>query len=127
MSDLILPQGYRKRREIDFSRFRGYVRHKPCNGEAFWFTCFGKSFLNMDWSEVWFEDGQIKLKNKLVEDYKCPHCRSGLEGKDLVMVRLQNEKDADKLHEVEHRNTKIGELCEFCGVRRTPRDLAGRT
>ena len=121
MSDLILPQGYKKRREVDFSRFRGYVRHKPCNGEAFWFTSFGKSFLDMDWSEVWFEDGQIKLKGKIVEDYKCPHCRKMLEGKDLINVRIQREEDADRLHALEHRQVPRGTLCPFCGERNEPK------
>jgi len=115
MSDLILPSGYKKRREIDFSRFRGYVRHKPCNGEAFWFTCWGKSFLDMDWSEVWFEDGQLKMKGKIVEDYKCPHCRKMLEGSDLINVRIQTEEDADRLHRIEHKKVPRGTLCPFCG------------
>lgn len=118
MSDLILPSGFKKKRDIDFSRFRGYVRHKPCNGEAFWFTCFGKSFLDMDWSEVWFENGQLKQKGRMVEDYKCPHCRRNLEGKDLLMVRIQSEKDAARLHALEHNKKRVGELCEFCGERR---------
>ena len=117
MSDLILPSSYKKRREIDFSKFRGYVRHKPCNGEAFWFTCFGKTFLDMDWSEVWFENGQIKLKGKPVEDYKCPHCRKVLDGKDLVNVRIQNEEDANRLHQIEHKKVPHGTLCPFCGER----------
>jgi len=117
MSDLILPKGYRKSRDIDFSRFRGYVRHKPCNGEAFWFTCYGKTFLDMDWSEVWFEDGQIKLKGKMVEDYKCPHCRKTLDGKELVNVRIQSQEDADRLHALEHRKVPHGTLCPFCGER----------
>lgn len=117
MSELILPQGFRKKREIDFSRFKGYIRHKPCNGEAFWFTCFGKTFLDMDWSEVWFENGQVKLKNRMVEDYKCPHCRKVLEGKDLITVRLQNEKDFDRMHAMEHAKVPRGTLCEFCGER----------
>lgn len=123
---LILPTGFKRKREVDFDRFRGYVRHKPCNGEAFWFTCFGKTFLDMDWSEVWFEDGQIKMKNKAVEDYKCPHCRKNLEGKDLLMVRIQDEKDFDRMHASEHNLKRIGELCEFCGERRTPIALEAR-
>lgn len=127
MSDLLLPQGFKRRREIDFDRFKGYIRHKPCNGEAFWFTTFGKSFFDMDWSEVWFEDGQIKLKGKSVEDYKCPHCRSVLEGKDLIMVRLQGEKDADRLHAIEHNKKRHGAVCEFCGERKRLGDLEGRT
>lgn len=118
MSNLILPQGYKKKREIDFSRFKGYIRHKPCNGEAFWFSCFGKSFLDMDWSEVWFEDGQIKVKGKMVEDYKCPHCRKMLEGPDLITVRLQGEKELERLHEAEHRTLHQGQVCVACGKRK---------
>lgn len=117
MSDLILPSDYKKKRDIDFSRFRGYVRHKSCNGEAFWFTCYGKTFLEMDWSEIWFEDGQIKLKGKQIEEYKCPHCRKMLEGKDLITVRIQTEKEADRLHMTEHRKVPRGTLCPFCGER----------
>lgn len=117
MSGLLLPNGYKRRRDIDFDRFKGYVRHKPCNGEAFWFTCWGKSFLEMNWSEVWFEDGQLKMKDKMIEDFKCPHCRRMLEGKDLIMVRIQTEEDADKLHAAEHKRTPIRELCKFCGER----------
>lgn len=118
MSGLILPQGFKRRRDIDFSRFKGYIRHKPCNGEAFWFTCYGKTFLDMDWSEVWFEDGQIKMKNKSIEEYKCPHCRRMLDGKDLINVRLQGEEEAEKLHESEHRQLHSGQVCEFCGKRK---------
>lgn len=120
MSDLLLPRGFRKRRDIDFSRFKGYVRHKPCNGEAFWFTCWGKTFLQMDWSEVWFEDGQIKMQNKRVEDYKCPHCRRTLEGKDLINVRLQGEKEAEQLHDAEHRSLAPNAVCVACGKRKKP-------
>ena len=118
MNDLILPSTYKRKREIDPKKFRGYARHLPCGGEAFWFTRFGKAWFDLTFSEVHFEDGQIKIKGRTIEEYKCPHCHRNLEGKELRLVKLIQEDEAETLHNEEHRKKPIGELCEFCGERR---------
>lgn len=126
MGGLILPSGYKKKREVDPTRFRGYAKHLPCGGEAFWFTRFGKAWFDLEFSEVYFEDGQIKFKHKPIEDYTCPHCRKNLEGKDLRLVKIIQNDEAESLHAIEHAKKQIGELCELCGERRRKGDLERR-
>lgn len=126
MKGLYLPSGYKRKREVDPTRFRGYAKHIPCGGEAFWFTKFGKAWFDLAFSEVYFEDGQIKWQNKAIEEYKCPHCRRNLDGKDLRLVKIIQNDEAETLHDMEHRKKQIGELCEFCGERRKPNDLERR-
>lgn len=118
MSGLILPANYRKKRDVDATKFRGYARHIPCGGEAFWFTKFGKAWFELAYSEVWFEDGQLKLKDKPVEDYRCPHCRKFLKGPDLRLVKIIQNDEAETIHDEAHNAKRIGEMCELCGERR---------
>lgn len=128
MGGIILPAGYKPRRSatLDATKFRGYARHLPCNGEAFWFTRFGKAWFDLELSEVLFEDGQVKIKGRPIEEYRCPHCRRSLEGKDLRLVKIMQEDEADELHRVEHNKKHQGQICEFCGERKQ-RDLERRT
>lgn len=118
--DLILPDSFRRKRSghIDPTRFRGYARHIPCGGEAFWFTRFGKAWFDLEFSEVCFEDGQIKFKNKPIEEYVCPHCRKNLAGADLRLVKIVQDDEADSIHSVEHAKVPYGEICELCGKRK---------
>lgn len=120
MGGLILPTGFRKRRsnEIDPKRFRGYAKHLKCGGEAFWFTKFGKAWFDLEYSEVYFEDGQIKIKTRPIEDYRCPKCGEALAGKDLRLVKIIQSDEADSIHRDAHNAKRVGELCELCGERR---------
>lgn len=117
---LILPPNFRRKRsgQIKPERFRGYAKHIPCSGTAFWFTKFGKAWFDYDISEVWFEDGQIKLKDKPVENYRCAACGDKLRGEDLRLIKIIHEDEAEAIHTREHYKVKVGEICELCGDRR---------
>lgn len=121
---LILPHSYQKRRseKVDPKRFRGYGKHTTpkCGAEAFWFTRFGKAWFDMDSSEVYFEDGQIKLVNHPIEDYRCPNCGDRLRGETLRLVKIIQEDEAESIHRREHAKVAIGDVCELCGERKMP-------
>lgn len=125
MGGMVLPYGYKRKRDIDPRKFRGYAKHIPCGGEAFWFTRFGQAWFDLKFSEVYFEDGQIKMKNKAIEEYTCPHCRKNLYGKDLRLVKIIQNDEAEMIHAQAHNAKKPGEICELCGERKR-NALAGR-
>lgn len=114
---LILPSRYRSR-TLDPTRFRGYARHIPCGGEAFWFTRFGKAWFEMTATEIYFEDGQIKIVNRPIEEYRCSSCGSHLAGRDLKLVKIIQDDEARDLHRAEHTKTTVGNVCDICGKRK---------
>lgn len=116
MSDLILPARYRSRK-VRPERFRGYARHK-CGGEAFWFTRFGKAWFDLDISEVWFEDGQVKMRNVPIEKYRCCACGGHMNGADLKLVKIIQKDEAESMHMAEHMKTPMGVVCEICGKKK---------
>lgn len=120
---LILPPHYSRSKEVEKEiarQSRGYARHIPCGGVAFYFKRFGKAWFDYDASEILFKDGQIKLQNKPVEDYKCSDCGKTLQGDALKLIKIVREDEADALHAQEHRKVPVGVICELCGERRKP-------
>lgn len=120
MLDLVLPSRYQRRRsaKVRPDRFRGFAKHIPCGGAAFWFTRFGKAWFDLNSSEIFFEDGQIKLLNRPIEEYRCPHCRQSLEGKALRLIKIIQDDEADAIHAQAHRKVPVGQVCSLCGDRK---------
>ena len=128
MEGLILPSRAffptRKRSElVNPKRFRGYAKHLKCGEPAFWFTRFGRAWFEMNMSEIWFEDGQIKWSGKPVEEYRCPSCRVFLRGNDLRLIKIVHEDEAEAIHKAEHEKVPVGEICDLCGERRQATEL----
>ena len=121
---LILPENFRRRRSTHVrpERFNFYARHK-CGGEAFWLTKRIHSpmaFSDLGITDVWFEDGQMKMPFKRLDDFYCPSCgdRFTYGPKDLTIVRILKDADYEKLHAEVHDKVPLGEICKTCHKRK---------
>lgn len=120
MNGIILPGSYKRKRSetIRPERFTFYAKHK-CGAEAFWLTKRIRTPLDFDalgFNDVFFEDGQIKLVGKTLEDFKCPGCASSLQElpNDIKIIRILNQRDYERLHAEQHNETPAGQECPSC-------------
>lgn len=120
MSEILLPRSFRGKRseKIRPERFTFYAKHK-CGYEAFWLTKRIRTPLDFDalgFGDVWFEDGQIKLVGKTLEDFRCPGCTEKIQEmpNNIKIIRILNAADYERLHREQHNETPAGQECPSC-------------